>query len=94
MFFRKFQRYLDGCASEKWTIGRRLIRLLYPTELWQMVGCKVGNKTGARMETSESETYWGSERVRIQLWISSMISEISTTTIQKHRVSQDRWMHR
>ena len=55
MFFRKFQRYLDGCASEKWTIGRRLIRLLYPTELWQMVGCKVGNKAGVRMATSESE---------------------------------------
>ncbi len=42
-------------AARKWTIVRRLIRLLYPTELWQMVGYKVGNKTGVRMATSESE---------------------------------------
>ena len=40
---------------QKWTIGRRLIRLLYPTELSQMVGYKVGNKTGVRMATNEGQ---------------------------------------
>jgi len=79
---------------QKWTIGRRLIRLLYPTELWQMVGYKVRNKTGIRMATSEGQILSKAKNNPKKLSISSMISEISTTTFPKHRVLQGRWMHR
>lgn len=42
---------------QKWTIGRRLIRLLFPTELLQMVGIKLGIKPASEWQPMKGKSY-------------------------------------